>query len=246
MTEDWPVTDGGRLRTETERGYEKKVNWEGVREGAVMAESVPENSEEATAEQGGRGGLGVGLSGRPICQIKAPKNLGGGQSSVSPGKSPFLLLKKLKRLESQQRKIQNIHPERPGCAPCLSSPCPWSSVYRNDGEPKWPRHSRPSPRLAHCPSGARPALPPAKKSPLRRWTISATDLMGHDGAVCPHSWKEQQQHTRSQSGEERVPWWQPAVCPAWHGEAKSRTSTSTTFLFIPHCTLTIHAFCIYF
>lgn len=53
-----------------------------------MAECVPENSEEETGEQGGWGdGLAVGLSGRPICQIKAPKNLGGGQSSVSPGKS---------------------------------------------------------------------------------------------------------------------------------------------------------------
>lgn len=142
----------------------KKVNWEGVREEAVMAESVPENSEEATAEQGGRDGLGIGLSGRPICQIKAPKKSGrrtklrlAWEISVSPLKI-FL-----KRLESQLRKIQNIHPERPGCAPCLSSPCPWSSVYRNDGEPKWPRHSRPSPRLALSPSGARPALPPDRK-----------------------------------------------------------------------------------
>lgn len=45
-----------------------------------MAESVPENSEEETGEsRRGRGGETVWLSGRPICQIKAPKNLGGGQ-----------------------------------------------------------------------------------------------------------------------------------------------------------------------
>lgn len=36
-----------------ENGVKKKVNYAGVRKEAVMAESVPENSEEATGVQGG-------------------------------------------------------------------------------------------------------------------------------------------------------------------------------------------------
>lgn len=40
-------------------------------------------------------------------------------------------------------------------------------------------------------------------------TIIAGERTGFDGAACPHSWIEEQQQRRS--GEETVPWWQPAV-----------------------------------
>ncbi len=51
--------------------------------------------------------------------------------------------------------------------------------------------------LAPCPPGARPALPEQNCQSADE-PISATELMGHDGAACPHSWMEQQQHTQSQ------------------------------------------------
>lgn len=38
-----------------------------------MAESVPENREGEAGTQGSRDGLAVDLSGKPICQITAPK-----------------------------------------------------------------------------------------------------------------------------------------------------------------------------
>lgn len=38
-----------------------------------MAESVPENREGGSGDAGSRDGLAVDLSGKPICQIKAPK-----------------------------------------------------------------------------------------------------------------------------------------------------------------------------
>lgn len=144
--------------------------------------------------------------------------------SVSP------LIERKKGRDSKQRENKmNKHPERPGCAPCLSSPCPWSSVSRNDGEPKWPR---PPPLASLHVHPMRVPLSPKITCQSADEPISAAELTGHDGAVCPHSWIEQQQHTQSRSGEEKVPWWQPAVCPAWHGEPRSRTSTSRpSFLF---------------
>lgn len=54
-----------------------------------MAESVAENNEEETREQGRRDGLAVGLSGKPICQIKAPKSWAADKAPSRLGNLPF-------------------------------------------------------------------------------------------------------------------------------------------------------------
>lgn len=109
----------------------------------------------------------------------------------------------------------NKHPKRPGCAPCLSSPCPWSSVSRNDGEPKWPR----LPHLASLP--AHPVrvqlspnktvnLPMNRSAQQNRWGMTAR-------RVRTAGWKNSSTR-RARAGEGKVPWWQPAVCVP-HGTA---------------------------
>lgn len=67
-----------------------------------MAES--ENNAEETLEQGRRDGLAVGLSGKPICQIKAPKSWAADKAPSRLGNLPFSS-NYTEKLDSQQRKI---------------------------------------------------------------------------------------------------------------------------------------------
>lgn len=178
-----------------------------------MAESVPENSEGEPGEQGRSGGLAVGLSGRPIYQIKAPKIRAADKAPCRLGNLPlssnYIYLKKGLESEQREEEIKRTNTKRPGCAPCLSSPCPWSFASARSPLHLSIRSASGSPRTkpGQCADGC------------------TDQCCGTDGG----SVSAQLDTTTpwSRSGEEKVPWWQPAVCPAWHGEPRSRTSTST-------------------
>lgn len=135
-----------------------------------MAESVPEQQGGAVGGGGGGwDGLAVGLSGRLICQIKAPKIWATDKAPSRLG-NPHFSSNSIKKTWITQKKDK--HTERTGCAPCLSSPCPWSSVSRNDGEPKWPRlPPLASPRCLSIQCAS--CSPPRKKPPnllIYRWS----------------------------------------------------------------------------
>lgn len=134
----------------------------------------------------------------------------------------------------------NKHPERPGCAPCLSSPCPWSSVSRNDGEPKWPRlPPLASPRSLSIRCASRS---PRIKLPICRWT----DQCGRTDGACRRCVSAQLDrttaaHTESEQGREGAMVAASSVSRMARRAAEPHFHNQTFFSISP-CTFTIHAF----
>lgn len=86
-----------------------------------------------------------GCLGSQFTKLNLQKNPGGGQSTVSPGKSPFLVQRKKLNPGKEEDKMDLSDLDAPPLPGCLSPPRVLGAPERW-GEPKWPRVRRPSPR----------------------------------------------------------------------------------------------------
>lgn len=142
-------------------------------------------------------------------------------------------------ITAKKKKYKNKHPKRPRCAP--ASPCPWSSVSRNDGEQKWPPSA--APRLSSPSIQCASAIFPNKS--FNHWPGRWNRTDGAQRCCVPAQLDTTTAAAHKEPEHEgKVPWWQPAACPAWHSELESRAPTSS--LSLSHLTFTFYAFLVYF
>lgn len=108
----------------------------------------------------------------------------------------------------------------------------------------------PSPRLAPPSIRCASLSPPQKTSNNLPTNRSVQQNYWGMTVLCVRTAGENNSSTQRarepEQGEEKVPWWQPAVCPAWHGEPRSRTSTSRrSFFYYYYFNFTLHISCVY-